>query len=283
MNCSLNNLYTALGISKQAVHKQISCYMQKKEVENQLLILIHDIRKDHPTMGMRYLYEKIQPDSMGRDAFEVFCKKHNLWSKRPLNHRRTTDSSGVIRFDNLLVNTTVHQIDQVWQSDITYYEVNGQFYYLTFILDAHSRRIIGHHASKEMHTVNTTLPALMNAVKSRNHNVKENIIFHSDGGGQYYAKTFLEYTKSLKMRNSMCEFAWENGKAERINGVIKNNYLVHRNIKNFADLVKELDRAVLLYNTEKPHKALNKKSPITFEKEMLILQEQPKLRMRVSL
>lgn len=283
MNYSLNRLYAALGISKQAVHKQLSGYMQRKEVENQLLILIQDIRKDHPTMGMRDMYYKIQPISMGRDTFESFCKKHKFWSKKPLNYRRTTDSSGVIRFENLLMNTTVNQIDQVWQSDITYFEVNGQFYYLTFILDAYSRRILGHHTSKEMHTVNTTLPALKNAVQNRNNKLKENIIFHSDGGGQYYAKVFIDYTVKLKMRNSMCEYAWENGKAERINGVIKNNYLIHRSIKNFEDLTKEVDRAVRLYNTEKPHKALERKSPITFEKEILLLQEQPRPQNRAVL
>jgi len=55
----------------------------------------------------------------------------------------------------------------------------------------------------------------------------------------------------------MCEYPWENGKVERLNGVIKNNYLIHRDIKNFEELKKEVDRTVLLYNREKPHIELN--------------------------
>ncbi len=38
----------------------------------------------------------------------------------------------------------------------------------------------------------------------------------------------------------MCEYAWDNGKAERVNGVIKNNYLIHKDINSFEELKKKL-------------------------------------------
>jgi len=248
----------------------------------QVLKLIYSIREDHPSMGMRDLYFKILPESMGRDAFESFCKLNNLWSKKPKNYRRTTDSSGVIRFDNLLQTMTINSIDQAWQSDITYYEINSTFYYITFIIDSYSRRIVGYNTSKRLNTEQTTLPALQMALKTRKNKNMEGLVFHSDGGGQYYSKAFLDITSKQKMRNSMCEYAWENGKAERINGTIKNNYLTHRKIENFEDLVKEVDRSVLLYNSEKPHIALNRKSPTTYEKELLYLNQQTKPRMTES-
>jgi putative transposase len=69
----------------------------------------------------------------------------------------------------------------------------------------------------------------------------------------------------------MCEFAWENGKAERINGIIKNNYLKHRNINSYEQLVKEVDRSVSLYNHDKPHIKLKRLSPIAFENKILHL------------
>jgi hypothetical protein len=70
----------------------------------------------------------------------------------------------------------------------------------------------------------------------------------------------------------MCEFAYENGKAERINGIIKNNYLKHRNIRNYQELVKELDRSVSLYNNERPHKSLNFKTPKEIEKNLNVIR-----------
>ena len=67
----------------------------------------------------------------------------------------------------------------------------------------------------------------------------------------------------------MCKHPWENAFAERINGVIKNNYLIHKPINNFEELVKAVDRSVKLYNTDKPHSSLQKKTPIEFEKSYL--------------
>ncbi len=271
-----------MKLSKQAVHQHLKRHFKQKDEEMQLLQLIYQIRSDHPTMGLRDMYYKIQPESMGRDAFEQFCKSYQLMSKRFKNYRNTTDSSGVIRFDNLLLDARITDIDQVWQSDISYYEVKGKFYYLTFIIDAYSRRIIGHQTSERLYTEQTTLPALQMAIKTRCKKDLQGLIFHSDGGGQYYDKAFLTLTKNQKIRNSMCEFAWENGKAERINGVIKNNYLKHRTIANYMDLTKEVDRSVQLYNEEKPHIRLKRKSPITFEKEIAYLRQQTKPKMTES-
>ncbi|HQQ12703.1 MAG TPA: integrase core domain-containing protein [Bacteroidales bacterium] len=64
----------------------------------------------------------------------------------------------------------------------------------------------------------------------------------------------------------MCKYPWENPYAERINGTIKNNYLIHWIIKDTKQLTKEVDRAVKLYNSDKPHKSLKRLTPDEFEK-----------------
>lgn len=258
-------------------------HARAQEEELQLKHLVFDIRADHPTMGMRDMYHLLQPEGLGRDAFERLCRGWGFQSKPSRNLRRTTDSLGVVRFCNLIQQLTLVRINQLWQSDITYFEVLGRFFYLTFILDGFSRRILGHCASKRLYTEATTLPCLRGAIHTRRGHVLSGLILHSDGGGQYYDKEFLALTAQYEMQNSMCEYAWENGKAERINGVIKNNYLRHRNIKSFEELQRELDRAVLLYNTQKPHSALQKKPPVTFEQELLALAQQTKPKMTESL
>jgi len=262
-----------MGITKQSFHQMMDRTYKLRSEQEQLLLLIGQIREDHPTMGVRDMYYKLRPSTMGRDAFELFCKGHHLTSEKSKNWRRTTDSSGVIRFDNLLINKSLTTINQGWQSDITYYEAEGRFYYLTFILDAFSRRILGHRASKRLATEQTTLPALGMAIKLRKKEGQliNGVIFHSDGGGQYYDKEFLKLTKKEGILNSMCEYPWENGKAERLNGVIKNNYLIHRNINNFDELKKEVDRTVSLYNNDKPHIELQRKTPIQFENKLSLV------------
>lgn len=267
----MNKLYKSIGISKQSFHQMLDRTLKIRSEQKQLLMLIYQIREDHPTMGVRDMYYKLHPQTMGRDRFEEFCRDEGLMVERVRNWRRTTDSTGVIRFDNLLKEMTLTAINQAWQSDITYYEIGGKFYYITFVEDSFSRRILGYSVSKRLTTEQTSLPALRMAIRLR---IKENmtiksVVFHSDGGGQYYDKSFLKLTADTEIVNSMCEYPWENGKVERLNGVIKNNYLIHRDINSFEELRKEVDRTVLLYNKEKPHIELKRKSPIQFEKDYL--------------
>jgi putative transposase len=262
-------------ISKQAVYKIVRrvdlFYEQTENLQN----LIMEIRNDHPTMGVRDMYFKINPTFMGRDAFERYCMRNNFMVKKIKNYARTTDSSGVKRFDNLLEGLVITRCNQVLQSDITYFEVDGTFYYITFVIDAFSRRIVGYSVSNTLLTIETTIPALNMAIRCKKGQSMKGLIFHSDGGGQYYCKEFLKITQKNGIRNSMCVDPWENGKAERINGVIKNNYLIHRDIQSYDALTKEVARAVRLYNYEKPHIKLNRLTPIAFE-NLLLLQDQEK-------
>jgi transposase InsO family protein len=230
----------------------------------QLLPLIEQIRTDHPQLSARQMYGMIKPQWLGRDRFEQFCFQHGFKIPRKRSYRRTTDSRGITRFDNLLIQYELTGINLVYVSDITYYQIGERFYYLTFITDLYSRYIVGHSAAENLLTEYTTLPALQMALKTRA--INQGLIFHSDGGGQYYCKQFLALTRQLGIRNSMCETVYENAHAERINGIIKNNYLVHYSPQNFKELKTKLQKAVDMYNYKKPHSALNKLSPAQYER-----------------
>ncbi len=270
----MNQLFRAASISKQSFHQHHDRLLLKLQEEAYLDLMIRNIRRDHPTMGCRDMYFKIGPSTMGRDAFEEFCRHQGYMLSRIKNFRFTTDSSGVKRFNNLTVNLNLTAADQLWVSDITYFELGGRFCFLTFVLDAYTRRILGHSVSKRLLTEGTTLAALRMAIKTRNKPNLHGLIFHSDGGGQYYDKIFLKLTGNYSIKNSMCKYAWENPYAERINGVIKNNYLKYRSIKSFNYLEKEVDRAVKLYNYEKPHKSLKRQTPIEFERDIFVTKKQ---------
>lgn len=266
---SLNSLYKVVGISKQGFAKNRKRRLAHIEEARYVEEIVMQVRKDHPTMSCRSIYYKMNPVFIGRDRFETICRECGLKVIKSKRIKRTTDSSGVVRFPNLIKDKELTMIDQVWSSDMTYFEVNRVFYYITFIIDNYSRRIIGHEVSSRMLTDQTTLPALKKAIKTRGgRKLKEGVIIHSDGGGQYYADEFLKMTSAYKFKNSMCEYAWENGKAERVNGVIKNNYLKHWSINSYGKLIKMVDRAVRLYNTDKPHISLARMTPVEFENKI---------------
>ena len=266
MSCSMNRMYDATGISKQNFHQQMIRADLKQEEAGHLWELMLQLREDHPMMGARTMYDKLLPREIGRDAFIELYNEAGMRVRRYRNYRRTTDSSGVKRFDNLTEGLELTHADQAYCSDMTYYEMNGKFCYLTFIMDMYSRRIVGWKASRTLRTEDTTIPCMQQLLQRTTEQSRP--IFHSDGGGQYYSKEFLKLTGD-RFRNSMGKSAYENPKAERLNGTVKNDYLLGYGPKNFQELKKMLDRAVSMYNRERPHRALNRMTPVEFERSMI--------------
>ena len=259
----MNELYRVIGISKQAFHQYLDKQLLILEEQQQLLPIIRQIRADHPRLSARRMYQMINPESMGRDRFEQFCYQYGFKLAVKRSFHKTTNSLGVTRFANLIAGRELTGINRVWASDITYYRIGERFYYITFILDLYSRFIVGYAVSEGMLTEQTTIPALNMALKLRKPG--HGLIFHSDGGGQYYCKKFLAITKSNRIENSMCESVYENAHAERINGTVKNDYLVYYAPQDYKQLVTLTDKAVKMYNHLRPHSSLGNISPANYE------------------
>jgi hypothetical protein len=248
--------------------------METEEEKQQLLLIIRQIRLDHPQMSSRLLYEKIKPQTMGRDRFEQFCHINGYKVAVKRSFIKTTNSRNVNCFPNLILELKeLTGINQLWVSDITYYRINGEFFYLTFIMDIYNREIVGYNASKTLRTMDTTIPSLLGGIRRRKLPDESGLIFHSDCGGQYYCKEFLRLTTKKGILNSMSKSVYENPFAERINGTIKNDYLKNYAPENYEQLTKLLTKAVTLYNEDRPHKSLNGYSPKGFleaiEKKLL--------------
>lgn len=262
----MNEIYKYVGQSKQSFHQRLNRILSQKERELLLVPIIEELRLEHPGVAARQLYYILRPRGLGRDKFEQICFKHGFKLDRMRSYHRTTNSTGVLRFPNLVEGIELHEVNQVWVSDITYYRIAEMFYYLTFIMDVYSRMIVGYSVSNSLQTSETTLPALDRALRIRQ--PKTGMIFHSDGGVQYYCKSFLKLTESYGIKNSMCDVAYENAYAERINGTIKNQYLKGYNPQNFSELTKMTAKAINNYNNVRPHQSLNNKTPASFEKQM---------------
>lgn len=262
----MNQIFKYVGLSKQSFHQHLNRMLLHREREILMLPIIEELRLEHPGVAARQLYYILRPEGIGRDKFEEICFRHGFKLERGRACHRTTNSTGVIRFPNLVEGIELNGVNQVWVSDITYYRISETFYYLTFIMDVYSRMVVGYSVSRSLQTTETTLPALEEAL--RNRQPKTGMIFHSDGGGQYYCKSFLRLTESYGIKNSMCDVAYENAYAERVNGTIKNQYLKGYNPQNYVELVKMTSRAIDNYNNVRPHKSLGNKTPAGFEKQL---------------
>lgn len=270
----MKDLIAVYGMSRQNFYKRLAALGYKMEEEEQLLYMVQKIRMNHPRMSARTMYRMVQPQTIGRDKFERLCLENGYRVKREKNCRVTTNSKGVIRFPNLIQDNEVTAVNQVFASDITYYEMNGRFYYLTYIIDLYNREIVGTSVSDNLRTENTTIPAIRQLVRTRGSQNLEGAIFHSDGGGQYYCKEFIEITKKLKVCNSMTqEKVYENAHSERLNGTIKNDYLYPYHPNNYQALKNSNKKAIWMYNNEKPHSSLKNLTPVQYRKKNAVDNE----------
>ena len=158
----------------------------------------------------------------------------------------------------------VFDINNLWVSDITYFRLGDAFYYLTFIEDVYSRRILGSIAYPTLQA-RANLYALKTALEIRNIPSYANLIHHSDRGVQYTSNEYVNALERRSIKISMCDSVYENTHIERVNGIIKNEYLHHWTIDDFSTLKQKLKLAVYLYNNERPHWNLGKMTPVGFE------------------
>jgi hypothetical protein len=93
------------------------------------------------------------------------------------------------------------------------------------------------------------------------------LIFHSDGGSQYRSNDFVEVLRSRGISSSMCTNALDNAYAEKLNDVIKNEYLEYWEITDFGKLKRSVKKAVDNYNKVRHHGQLPMRvAPLEFER-----------------
>lgn len=190
---------------------------------------------------------------IGRDKFFAILKANHLLIKPKRSYQVTTWSHHRFRkHPNLIKEMEINQSEQVWVADITYIGKRDKPCYLSLITDAYSKVIVGYNVSDSLSTIGT-LRALKMAYKSRTSS--NTIIHHSDRGVQYCSDEYQHQLHKYKVKCSMTEQSdpYENAIAERVNGILKQEFMIdtyHLDLKIMKEIVKE---AVRIYNTKRPH------------------------------
>jgi transposase InsO family protein len=177
----------------------------------------------------------------------------------------TTDSRHWLkRYPNLIQGLEVARPDQVWVSDITYLKTKQGYVYISFITDVFSHKIMGYNLAGNLETINT-LKALQMAIDVTLAQGKslEGLIHHSDQGFQYCSSQYVNVLKKYDIQVSMSDKGepLQNPIAERVNGIIKHEYLFCKNLENKVTSMQSLHEAVYAYNTIRPHLSCNMLTP----------------------
>jgi len=234
-------------------------------------------------MGTRKLYEKLQTYmlehniKMGRDALFDFLSANNLLIRKRKRRIFTTQSSHWLRkYPNLIRDFIPSAPNQLWVSDITYWKINQKHVYISFITDAYSHKIVGYHVAKTLESIETK-QALKMALSGLVVNPKTDLqlIHHSDRGIQYCSSGYVKLLTDYGINISMTENGdpLENAIAERVNGIIKDEYLYDYKVNSLSEARTVLELAVGLYNNDRPHNSIGNLYPSQIHDQKIITEK----------
>lgn len=261
---SISKACKFLGYSKQAYFKarnnEEAKQLKTEFAEAFILEKIKEVRSNLPKLGGLKLYFLIKPFlvkesiQIGRDKFFEILRAHNLLVKRKRRNYKTTDSSKWRKqFDNLVEGLLPSRPEQIWVADITYFETMEEgAVYGHLITDAYSKKIMGFEVSIDM-KASSTCKALKMALKNRQY--KDELIHHSDRGSQYCSGEYVRVLKRNKIQISMTQSGspYDNAIAERINRILKEEFLLGKMYLNILEVKKLATSAVGIYNNYRPH------------------------------
>jgi transposase InsO family protein len=257
------------GLTRQAYYQYnwegISTTLEEELVIQQ----VKNIRKNHRSIGTRKLYEMMQPFmlehsvKMGRDCLFNLLSANKLLIRKRKRKIQTTNSFHWLRkYPNLIREFVPTAPNQLWVSDITYWKLKANPVYISFITDAFSHKIVGYYLAETLEAIES-IQALKMALSGLGPESHFHLIHHSDRGSQYCSHAYVKLLQDYKIEISMTESGdpLENAIAERVNGIIKGEYLENYEIDNIEDAKELLKAVVALYNGERPHMSIGNLTP----------------------
>jgi putative transposase len=263
MTYSIDQICRHFGKSRQAFYKNVKSVISKMLEGEMVIQQVQRIRKSQPRVGGRKLKRMLFSLGIliGRDELFTILRKNNLLVRIRRNYRRTTSSSHRFRkYNNLIKDLQVSEPNQVFVSDITYLDTKDGFCYLALVTDLYSRKIVGWDVSESL-SIEGCQRALRMALKEVKN--PEKLIHHSDRGFQYCNPRYVQILETIGSRISMTEecHVYENAIAERVNGILKNEFLLGEKLQSFAHARAMTAQSVGIYNQQRLHTSIGYKTP----------------------
>ena len=264
---SIGKICNCFHQQRDAFYKYKKRYAQRKAEEMQIVKLVEKERREQPRVGTRKLQELISPAleqaeiKVGRDGlFRILREHHMLVGRKKTTFKTTNSYHHFHKYSNLIKDMEVTAPNQVWVSDITYIRTVKGFCYLALITDMYSRKIVGYDISDTLE-LSGCLRALQKALRQTRSAV--GLVHHSDRGIQYCSHQYVNELTKRKIKISMTEenHCYENAIAERVNGILKDEFYLDQCFFNTDHACKATESAISIYNNKRLHLSLGYKTP----------------------
>ena len=256
-------------MSRQAYYQHFR-QLERIQMEEELIIQeVKAIRKNHQKMGTRKLYIKLQVFlkehnlKMGRDGlFDCLANHHLLIRRRKRKVTTTMSYHRFHKYPNLIKGKEINAPNKLYVIDITYWKIETGFVYISLITDVYSHKIVGYQVAETMEAIETKA-ALEMALNVLSKDQMKELFHHSDRGVQYCSLEYVKLLQDNEIQISMTESGepTDNAVAERINGILKNEYLCLYSIKDIKEAKLKLKESIDLYNNDRPHMSIGNLTP----------------------
>lgn len=249
------------GISRQAYYLAHHKAARTSIAHMIVLTLVSEFRSAIPMLGTRKLLFLLLPEmekhdiKIGRDLLYDLLRFHGLLIRRRKRMVKTTDSHHWLRkYPNLITHLALSAPEQLWVSDITYIRTLEGFSYLSLITDAYSRKIVGYALHPSPEAIGC-IAALGMAIDGRKRLSPFILIHHSDRGIQYCSHNYTAMLNDDRIAISMTQSGspYENALAERVNGIVKNEFFPKKVYQNHKEAKKSIAVTIRHYNERRPH------------------------------
>jgi len=267
LNLSISKLCEGFGMKRDAYYKFQRRNKHSVAIKATVLSMVNERRIDLPREGCKKMHKafieelQMRGIKLGRDGLFDLLSEKNMLVKRKRSYVKTTNSYHKFhKYTNLIKDLNITRPNQVWVSDITYIRLTQGHCYLALITDAYSRKIVGYDISNSLELAGCLRALKMALWLGR---PGQGLIHHSDRGLQYCSNQYVEQLQKHNIQISMTEenHCYENAMAERVNGILKDEFYLDQSFSNVELARKTCDNAIRIYNTKRLHLSLGYKTP----------------------
>ncbi len=273
-------LCRVLGVSRSGYYAWRERPPSRRSVEDS--VLTARIREVHERSRRTYGYPRVHAElnasgivQCGRRRVARLMREAGLRGCMRGRRRSTTrcEKNAVPAPDDLVDRRFLAaSADRLWLADITYLPTREGFLYLSFILDACSRKVVGWSMADHLRTELVT-DALRMALWRRRR--PSGVIHHSDRGSQYTALSFGECLKEAGVFPSMGRVgsALDNAMAESFVSTLKAELPERPFPTRESARTAVFEYIEGFYNPIRRHSSIGYMSPADYERANFVEEE----------
>ena len=273
---AVTHICAKFGKSPVAFYKNRTARRRLENKEDFILLLARRERMVNPMAGCKKVLFAIRPAmaaegvSMGVNRFFRLMKKNGMLvpKRKKYSCVTTRQDKSLVPSPNLVKDMVIDRPDQALCSDITYIYTEEGFLFLSLVMDMFVHDIVG-WAIRDSLKTEGPVAALEMAGRTLRPDARP--VAHSDRGCQYGSHEYREVLERLGWLSSMTEelHCYENGMAERLNGILKHEYFLDAHFKTKKEAIRAVEEAIRIYNTRRLHEKCGYKTPAAFRTEWL--------------